>query len=359
MPWCYALGSRVNAPQRKAVTAYRSFRRGGRGLLWRFALMAGCALGSDPAGATPPKVVHKVDPLYTREARRAGVQGTVLLEAVIDENGIAVKLNVLSSLGFGLDDRAVEAVSQWQFEPGRRSGQPVETTTVVPVDFRLFHRWFDPKPEEHRTAYNLAVEAIQEHMRDEQTLETIKDLARQKYPPAMYLYAKLLDAGDGFPQDREQALRLIVEAANQNQPAAMYDTGRMMMEGKRLPVDTEKGVELMRNAAVLGHRRAQFHLGVAYESGRDVPQDLDRARRYFRLCASLGEAPCQVRLAKLLLDRADRRERDLVQAITWLELAADHGSMHAKMMLDEQRPDLSEKQLAWVAKLKPQLAAAK
>jgi TPR repeat protein len=72
----------------------------------------------------------------------------------------------------------------------------------------------------------------------------------------------------------------------------------------------------------------------------------------------LGEAPCQVRLAKLLLDRADRRERDLVQAIAWLELAADHGSMHAKMMLDEQR-NLSEKQLAWVAKLKPQLAAAK
>ena len=319
------------------------------------ALVARFAAGADPAATTPPKVVHKVDPLYTREARRAGVQGTVLLEAVIDEHGVAGKLNVLSPLGFGLDARAVEAVSQWQFEPGKRGGQPVETTTIVPVDFRLFHRWFDPKPEEHRTSYNLAVEAIQEHKRDDQTLDTIKDLARQKYPPAMYLYAKLLEAGDGFPQDREQALGLIVEAANQGYPAAMYDTGRMMMEGRRLPVDTEKGMELMRNAAVLGNKRAQFHLGVAFENGRDVPQDLDRARQYFRLCAGLGEAPCQVRLAKLLLERPDRRERDVVQAVAWLELAAEHGSMQAKMMLDEKRAGLSEQQISWVARLKAQL----
>jgi TonB family protein len=331
-------------------------------MTWRYvlgvALLAPLGTGGDPAATTPPKVVHKVDPLYTREARRAGIQGTVLLGAVIDEHGIATKLNVLSPLGFGLDGRAVEAVSQWQFEPGKQGGQPVETTAIVPVDFRLFHRWFDPKPEEHRTSYNLAVEAIQEHKRDDQTLDTIKDLARQKYPPAMYLYGKLLEAGDGFWQDREQALRLIVEAANQNYPAAMYDTGRMMMEGKRLPVDTEKGLELMRNAAVLGNRRAQFHLGVAYEHGRDVPQNLDRARQYFRLCAGLGEALCQVRLAKLLLERSAQRERDVVQAVAWLELAAEHGSMQAKMMLDEQRYDLSEQQIFWIAKLKPQLLQA-
>ena len=318
-------------------------------------LLGRLALGGDPNGQSPPRVVHKVEPLYTREARRAGVQGTVLLKAVIDPNGVAIKLSVLSPLGFGLDTRAVEAVSKWQFEPGRQSGQPVETTTIVPVDFRLFHRWFDPKPEEYRTSYNLAVEAIQAHKRDDQTLDIVKDLARQKYPPAMYLYAKLLESGDGFPQDREQALRLIMEAANQNYPAAMYDTGRMMMEGKRLPIDIEKGLELMRNAAVLGNRRAQFHLGVTYETGGDVPQDLDRARQYFRLCAGMGEAPCQVHLAKLILERPDRRERDVVQAVAWLELAAEHGSMQAKMMLDEQRTALSERQISWVAKVKPQL----
>jgi TonB family protein len=328
-------------------------------MAWRFALgialFAHVGLAGDPNGVSPPKIVHKVEPSYTREARRAAVQGTVLLRAVIDERGVPAKLSVLSPLGFGLDDRAIEAVSQWQFEPGKKAGQPVETTTIVPVDFRLFHRWFDPKPEENRTAYNLAVEAIQSHKRDDQTLETIKDLARRKYAPAMFLYAKMLESGDGVAQDPEQALHLIVDAANQSYPAAMYDVGRMMMEGKRLPVDTDKGMELMRNAAVLGNKRAQFHLGIAYENGHDVPQDFERARQYFRLCATLGEAPCQVHLAKLLLERPDHREHDTVRAIAWLELAAEHGSMQARMMLEEQKPKLSERQLAWVEKVKPQL----
>jgi TonB family protein len=328
-------------------------------MAWRcalgIALFAPLALAGDSGAITPPKVVHKTDPVYTREARRAAVQGTVLLQAVIDEHGVATNLTVLSPLGFGLDAAAIEAVSQWQFEPGKKAGEPIETTTIVPVDFRLFHRWFDPKPEENRTSYNLLVEAIHANKRDQQTLDTVKELANQKYPPAMFLYAKMLEAGDGFPQDTEQAIHLIVEAANRNHPAAMYDAGRMMMEGKRLPVDTDKGLELMRNAAVLGNKRAQFHLGIAYENGHDVTPDLDRARRYFRLCAALGEPPCQVHLAKLLLEQPEHRDHDIVQAIAWLELAAEHGSMQARMILEEQRPRLSERQISWVAKVKPQL----
>jgi len=306
----------------------------------------------------PPKVVHKVGAEYTRAARLAAIQGTVLVEAVVDASGAPAKLKIVSPLGFGLDDRALQAVSQWRFEPARKDGVPVEAVTIVPVDFRLFHRWFDPKPEEHRTSYNLAVAAIQEQRRDSQTLETIKDLARQKYPPAMYLYAKLLEAGDGFPQDPRQALSLTVEAANRNYPAAMYDTGRMMMEGRSLPVDPEKGLELMRNAAVLGYKRAQFHLGVAFETGNGVPQDLAEARQYFRLCAAAGEPPCQVKLARLLLVRPDRQERDFIQAIAWLELAADRGSMHARMMLEEQPPE-TPKQRGWIDKLKTQLVRSR
>jgi TPR repeat protein len=261
----------------------------------------------------------------------------------------------LSPLGFGLDDRAVEAVRQWQFQPAMKDGQPLKMATVIPVDFRIFHRWFDPKPEEHRTSYNLAVDAIQGHKRTEQTLETVRDLAQQKYPPAMYLYAKLLEAGDGFPRDPDQSLRLIVEAAGQNHAGAMYETGRMMMEGRRLPVDTEKGLELVRNSAVLGERRAQFYLGVAYENGDGVPQSTDRARQYYRLCARRGEAECQTRLARLLLGRPDRQERDYVAAIAWLELADEHGSAEARILLDRERPGLTPKEISWVASVKREL----
>jgi TonB family protein len=152
-------------------------------------------------GITPPKVIRKVQPYYTAEARRALVQGTAVLEVVVDEQGRPVRISTISPIGFGLDERAREAVSQWAFRPGRKEGQPVSTVTTVAVDFRIFRRTFDPRIEERRTSYNLVVEQIQTHHRTDQTLETIKALAGQKYPPAMYLYAKMLESGDGLERD--------------------------------------------------------------------------------------------------------------------------------------------------------------
>ena len=208
-------------------------------------------------------------------------------------------------------------------------------------------------------SFNLAVDAIQRkrltrEAPDAATLETVARLAQQKYPPAMYLYAKLLEAGEGISPDREAALHLIFEAAEKNYPSAMFDIGRMMMEGRRVVKNPEKGLELVRNAAILGNRRAQFFLGVAYLSGFGVPQDPERAHQNFRLCAAMGETPCQVQLAKLLLQNAGREERDLVQAIAWLELAAERNE-EARLLLDQQNTALTPAQISWVKKLKTQL----
>jgi TonB family protein len=306
-------------------------------------------------GVTLPKVVHKTQPHYTTEARRAQIQGTVVLQVTVDENGAPSGTSIVSPLGYGLDDRAREAVSQWTFRPGTKDGKPVKTVSTISVDFRLFHRWFDPSEEERRTAYNLAVEAIQANRRTAQTFETIKNLAAQKYPPAMYLYAKMLEAGDGVPRDPDLALKLMLEACAKNHAAAMYETGRMMMEGRRLPMDLEKGLELVRNAAVLRNRQAQFFLGAAYENGDLLPASQDQARQYYRMCAAAGDAHCQVRIARLLLERPGRQEREYLQAVAWLELAVERGSMQAKKMLEPEREMLSAKQTSWVNKLKEQL----
>jgi TonB family protein len=309
---------------------------------------------------TPPKVLHRVDPRYTREARANGIQGTVLIEVAVDETGKPGEVSVLSPIGFGLDNRAIDAVRQWTFRPGARDGKPVASIATVEVKFRIFHRRFDPAADERRIAFNLAVDAIQRKRQtsdppDAQTLGTMRKLAQQKYPPAMYLYGKLLEAGDGVAQNRDAALRLIAEAAEKAYPSAMFDIGRMMMEGRRLKKDPEKGLELVRNAAILGNRRAQFFLGVAYLSGYGVPQDAERAHQNFRLCAAVGETPCQVQLAKLLLQNATREERDFLQAIAWLELAAEDRNEEAKLILDQEHTELTPKQISWVNKLKSQL----
>ena len=307
-------------------------------------------------GVSAPKVIRKVPPYYTLQARRALVQGTAVLEVVVDEQGMPERITTVSPIGFGLDDRAKEAVEQWIFKPGRKDGKPVKTVTMVAVDFRLFRRTFDPSIEERRTSYNLVVEQIHSHRRTDQTLETIKSLAQQKYPPAMYLYAKMLQAGDGFPRDPDTAIQLILEASSKHYPAAMFDQGRMLLEGRGLERDADRGLELVRDAAVLHSRAAQFFLGSEYERGGLLIQSPDQARQYFRLCALQGETVCQVRLAKLLFDKPDREERDYLQAITWLELASERGDAQAKLMLDPEQFSLTETQADWVERLKRQIA---
>jgi TonB family protein len=312
------------------------------------------------ADVSPPKVLHRVEPRYTREARANGIQGTVLIEVAVDETGKPDTVSVISPIGFGLDSRAMDAVRQWTFRPAFKQGKPIRSMATVEVKFRIFHRRFDPAAEERRISFNLAVDAIQRRRQakehpDAETLGTIRKLAQQKYAPAMYLYGKLMEAGDGIPQDRDSALQLIADASDKGYPSAMFDIGRMMMEGRRVQKNPEKGLELMRNAAVQGNRRAQFFLGVAYLSGYGVPQDPERAHQNFRLCAAVGETPCQVQLAKLLLQNTTREERDFLQAIAWLELAAEDRNDEARLILDQEHATLTPKQVSWVNKLKTQL----
>jgi TonB family protein len=89
------------------------------------------------AGVSAPSTWNKQEPTYTEEARAAKVSGTVLLYVEVDSGGRARNIKVLRGLGFGLDERAVEAVSRWRFLPGHKDGQPVTVAAEITVDFRL------------------------------------------------------------------------------------------------------------------------------------------------------------------------------------------------------------------------------
>jgi TPR repeat protein len=64
---------------------------------------------------------------------------------------------------------------------------------------------------------------------------------------------------------------------------------------------------------------------------------------------------CQYRLAGLLLDQADRPERDYVQAVAWLQLAAEHGLAEASEIASREAAKLTPTQTAWMTTLKAQL----
>jgi TonB family protein len=82
-------------------------------------------------------VLYKPEPDYSDEARKAKLQGTVLLEVVVDQNGRPQVRKVLQSLGLGLDDQAIKAVSIWRFRAGMKGGKPVDVLVNVSVSFRL------------------------------------------------------------------------------------------------------------------------------------------------------------------------------------------------------------------------------
>jgi TonB family protein len=84
-----------------------------------------------------PVVLYKVDPEYTAEARQAKLWGTVVLQLIVDTNGHARNIRVVRSLGLGLDEKAIEALSQWKFLPGVRNGQPVAVQVTIEMNFRL------------------------------------------------------------------------------------------------------------------------------------------------------------------------------------------------------------------------------
>lgn len=89
------------------------------------------------SGIEPPRLVREVKASYTEEARRKSISGEVVLEIVIRSNGSVGDVRVLRGLGAGLDQRAVEAVRQWRFDPAQRKGVPVDVIVEVAVEFML------------------------------------------------------------------------------------------------------------------------------------------------------------------------------------------------------------------------------
>lgn len=88
-------------------------------------------------GVSAPRLLNKVEPVYSEEAREAKVQGTAVLEIEVWPDGKAHNIRVVRGLGRGLDEEAVKALEQWEFEPGMKDGEPVRVAATVEMNFRM------------------------------------------------------------------------------------------------------------------------------------------------------------------------------------------------------------------------------
>jgi TonB family protein len=89
-------------------------------------------------GVSAPVLTQSIPPEYTPEARKAKTEGVVLLNLIVDPNGMPEDVHVLRGVGNGLDEKAVEAVKQYKFKPAMEDGKPVAAAVSVEVNFKLF-----------------------------------------------------------------------------------------------------------------------------------------------------------------------------------------------------------------------------
>jgi TonB family protein len=89
-------------------------------------------------GVSAPRAIYDPDPEYSDEARKAQYQGTVILWVVIGADGLTKDVRISRSLGMGLDEKAIQAVHKWRFEPALKDGRPVAVQLNIEVTFRLY-----------------------------------------------------------------------------------------------------------------------------------------------------------------------------------------------------------------------------
>ena len=82
------------------------------------------------------KIVYP-SPLYTEIARKARIQGVVIVEAIIDKKGDVTNVKILKGLPMGLDLAAVDAIKRWKFKPATLNGKPVAVIYNLTVNFQL------------------------------------------------------------------------------------------------------------------------------------------------------------------------------------------------------------------------------
>jgi len=89
-------------------------------------------------GVSAPRIIYAPDPEFSEEARKAKYQGTVVLWVIVGTDGLTHDIRVQRSLGLGLDEKAMEAIRRWRFEPARKDGRPVAVQVNVEINFRLY-----------------------------------------------------------------------------------------------------------------------------------------------------------------------------------------------------------------------------
>jgi TonB family protein len=150
------------------------------------------------SGETDARGIYTPQPDYTEEARQAHREGVCVLSMIVGVDGKTRNIVVIKKLGLGLDEKAIEAVRTWRFEPGRRNGKPILTHLTLSVQFKLFG--------------------------NDRILE-LSEKVRSGDASAEFELANAFFEGRDMPKDEKQGAALLERAARDGLPKAQFQMG--------------------------------------------------------------------------------------------------------------------------------------
>lgn len=95
-------------------------------------------LGRIGGGISPPHVLSHVEPEFSEAARSMAASGNVLVSLEVDTSGQPTHLRIVRPCGLGLDEKAIEAVQQYKFQPAVKNGVPVPVKLAIEINFKIF-----------------------------------------------------------------------------------------------------------------------------------------------------------------------------------------------------------------------------
>jgi TonB family protein len=87
---------------------------------------------------SPPRAIYQSPPEFSERARREKKQGVVTLGLVVNEKGIPENVRVITPLGYGLDEQAIDCARKWRFEPAEKDGKALAVSIAMQMDFHLY-----------------------------------------------------------------------------------------------------------------------------------------------------------------------------------------------------------------------------
>lgn len=199
-------------------------------------------------GVKPPKPISTPEPEFSEQARRVGYGAVCVLSLIVDADGVPRDIKVKHAAGLGLDEKALEAVQQWRFQPALKDGEPVAVQINVETNFHLYNNG-EKKP-------------------------TLVDKANAGEAKAQFELAQLLLSDPNLANDDSKGYGYLEKAAKQGLPPAQFAMGDYFFTRKNELVKAYVWYALARK-----NRYKESDQKLQEVAGKMTPEQLAEARQ--------------------------------------------------------------------------------